>query len=143
MDPRDSGGGLFLKVEPSGTRRWVQRIVIHGRRRDIGLGGLKLVVERHPLRTSSSGRGVYLHPLSILPPETVHFKGRTPTGGDYWVTGDTRVNLPDWLFWLYIPLRPVLLFGVKYFCRSTSTILTGSDRCSFDDAAFAGRCCGF
>ena len=35
--------GLFLKVEPGGTRRWVQRIVIHGRRRDIGLGGFPLV----------------------------------------------------------------------------------------------------
>ena len=35
------------------------------------------------------------------------------------------------------------LFGVKYFCRSTSTILAGSDGCSFDDAPFAGRCCGF
>ena len=35
--------GLFLKVEPGGTRRWVQRIVVHGRRRDIGLGGFPLV----------------------------------------------------------------------------------------------------
>ena len=35
------------------------------------------------------------------------------------------------------------LFGVKYFCRSTSTILAGSDGCSFDDAPFGGRCCGF
>ena len=35
------------------------------------------------------------------------------------------------------------MFGVKYFCRSTSTILAGSDGCSFDDAPFAGRCCGF
>ena len=35
--------GLFLKVEPGGTRRWVQRIVIRGRRRDVGLGGYPLV----------------------------------------------------------------------------------------------------
>ena len=35
------------------------------------------------------------------------------------------------------------LFGVKYFCRSTSTILAGSDGCSFDDAPFGGRGCGF
>ena len=35
--------GLFLKVEPGGTRRWVQRIVVHGRRRDIGLGGFPLL----------------------------------------------------------------------------------------------------
>ena len=35
--------GLFLKVEPGGARRWVQRIVIHGKRRDLGLGGFPLV----------------------------------------------------------------------------------------------------
>ena len=35
--------GLILKVEPTGARRWVQRIVIHGHRRDIGLGAYPLV----------------------------------------------------------------------------------------------------
>ena len=37
------GNGLYLIVDPSGARRWVLRTVVHGRRRDIGLGGLKLV----------------------------------------------------------------------------------------------------
>jgi integrase len=37
------GNGLYLVVAPSGARRWVLRTVVHGRRRDIGLGGLKLV----------------------------------------------------------------------------------------------------
>ena len=32
------GDGLYLNVAPGGTKSWVQRIVIHGRRRDIGLG---------------------------------------------------------------------------------------------------------
>ena len=31
--------GLFLLVESGGSRRWVQRIVIQGKRRDLGLGG--------------------------------------------------------------------------------------------------------
>ena len=35
--------GLFLKVELGGSRRWIQRISIHGTRRDIGLGGYPLV----------------------------------------------------------------------------------------------------
>ncbi|MDX3900417.1 MAG: tyrosine-type recombinase/integrase [Sphingobium sp.] len=35
------GNGLYLKVDESGSKRWIQRIVIHGKRRDIGLGGLK------------------------------------------------------------------------------------------------------
>ena len=37
------GQGLYLYVQPSGARSWVQRLVIHGRRRDIGLGSAKLV----------------------------------------------------------------------------------------------------
>jgi integrase len=37
------GNGLYLVVDPSGARRWILRTVIHGRRRDIGLGGTKLV----------------------------------------------------------------------------------------------------
>lgn len=37
------GNNLYLKVDPSGAKRWVQRIVIHGKRRDIGLGSTSLV----------------------------------------------------------------------------------------------------
>ena len=32
------GDGLYLHVAPSGTKSWVQRIVINEKRRDIGLG---------------------------------------------------------------------------------------------------------
>ncbi|MBT0958918.1 tyrosine-type recombinase/integrase [Alphaproteobacteria bacterium KMM 3653] len=37
------GHGLFLKVDPSGAKRWVQRIVIRGKRSEIGLGSARLV----------------------------------------------------------------------------------------------------
>lgn len=37
------GHGLYLKVDASGARRWVQRLMIHGKRRDIGLGSASLV----------------------------------------------------------------------------------------------------
>ncbi|MCY4470739.1 MAG: tyrosine-type recombinase/integrase [Thiotrichales bacterium] len=37
------GNGLYLHVEPSGSRRWVQRLVIRGKRRELGLGGYPLV----------------------------------------------------------------------------------------------------
>jgi len=37
------GNGLYLVVDPSGAKRWVLRTVVHGTRRDIGLGGLRLV----------------------------------------------------------------------------------------------------
>ena len=35
--------GLILRVMPSGSKQWVQRLVILGKRRDIGLGGYPLV----------------------------------------------------------------------------------------------------
>ena len=33
------GGTLYLRIAPGGSKQWVQRLTIHGRRRDIGLGG--------------------------------------------------------------------------------------------------------
>ena len=37
------GHGLYLEVQPSGSRSWVQRLVVRGRRREMGLGGFPLV----------------------------------------------------------------------------------------------------
>ena len=37
------GNGLYLFVQPSGTRSWVQRLVVRGRRRELGLGAVALV----------------------------------------------------------------------------------------------------
>ena len=37
------GDGLYLYVAPAGTKSWVQRIVVNGRRRDIGLGSYPTV----------------------------------------------------------------------------------------------------
>lgn len=37
------GNGLYLVVDPSGARRWILRTMVQGRRRDIGLGSLRLV----------------------------------------------------------------------------------------------------
>ncbi|MDV4155864.1 tyrosine-type recombinase/integrase [Rhizobium brockwellii] len=37
------GNGLYLIVDPSGAKRWILRITVQGKRRDIGLGGLSLV----------------------------------------------------------------------------------------------------
>ena len=37
------GNGLYLFVQPSGTRSWIQRLVIRGRRRELGLGSVALV----------------------------------------------------------------------------------------------------
>ena len=37
------GSGLYLFVQPTGTRSWVQRLVVRGRRRELGLGAAGLV----------------------------------------------------------------------------------------------------
>lgn len=37
------GNGLYLVVDASGARRWALRTVVHGRRREIGLGPVSLV----------------------------------------------------------------------------------------------------
>ena len=37
------GGGLYLVVDPSGAKRWLLRIMVQGKRRDLGLGSLSLV----------------------------------------------------------------------------------------------------
>ena len=37
------GNGLYLYVQPAGTRSWIQRLVIRGRKRELGLGSVHLV----------------------------------------------------------------------------------------------------
>ena len=37
------GNGLYLQVDPSGARRWVQRLVIRGTPRTLGVGGCAVV----------------------------------------------------------------------------------------------------
>ena len=37
------GAGIYLVVRPTGSKAWVQRTVVDGRRRDIGLGGYPTV----------------------------------------------------------------------------------------------------
>ena len=37
------GGTLYLRVAPGGSRSWIQRLTINGKRRDVGLGGWPLV----------------------------------------------------------------------------------------------------
>ena len=37
------GGTLYLRIAPGGSKQWVQRLVIQGRRHDLGLGGWPLV----------------------------------------------------------------------------------------------------
>ena len=37
------GNGLYLVIDPNGARRWMQRLMVAGKRRDIGLGSTSVV----------------------------------------------------------------------------------------------------
>ena len=37
------GGTLFLNMAPRGSKSWIQRLTVNGKRRDLGLGGWPLV----------------------------------------------------------------------------------------------------
>ena len=37
------GGGLYLRVKPSGAKSWVLRVQHMGKREDVGLGGYPVV----------------------------------------------------------------------------------------------------
>lgn len=52
------GHGLYLRVEPNGSRFWVQRIVIRGKRSEIGLGSPTLVSLAQARATALENRKV-------------------------------------------------------------------------------------
>ena len=77
------GNGLFLKVDPSGAKRWGQRLVIHGRQRTLGLGGLTLVSLAEARQTALESRKIARaggDPLARRrPTETPTFEAATAT----------------------------------------------------------------
>ena len=50
------GQALYLVVDPSGARRWVQRIVIRGKRTDLGIGGWPAVSLAEARETALANR---------------------------------------------------------------------------------------
>ena len=61
------GQGLYLDVRPSGSRGWIQRLTIRGRRAELGLGGFPLVslkeAREKALRQPKAGPGGRRSPL--------------------------------------------------------------------------------
>jgi integrase len=52
------GNGLYLEVDASGAKHWLLRIVIQGKRRDIGLGSVSLVSLAEARETAAAMRKV-------------------------------------------------------------------------------------
>lgn len=56
-----SGTGLLLRVDPNGARFWIQRITIHGKRRELGLGGWPLVTLAQARETALENKRIVYH----------------------------------------------------------------------------------
>ena len=52
------GNGLMLRIQKSGAKSWVQRIIVHGKRRDIGLGAADLVSVADARETAARNRAI-------------------------------------------------------------------------------------
>ena len=52
------GNGLMLRVKATGARQWVQRLTIHGRRVDLGLGSVAVVSLADARRVAADNRAV-------------------------------------------------------------------------------------
>ena len=52
------GGGLYLVIRPTGSKSWVQRVVVDGRRRDMGLGSYPAVSLVSARERASANRAV-------------------------------------------------------------------------------------
>ena len=52
------GNGLMLRVRASGSRQWVQRLTIHGRRVDLGLGSAELVKLADARKVAADNRAI-------------------------------------------------------------------------------------
>jgi integrase len=118
------GNGLYLKVDPSGAKRWELRTVVRGKRCDIGLGGLRAVTlaeareqarkyramarnDEDPLAEKRRTRKVV--PTFRVAAETVHKEHakawKNAKHGDQWIStlkayaypafGDRRVDQID------------------------------------------------
>lgn len=52
------GQGLYLKVDPTGSKRWIQRLVIRGKRCDLGLGSVSLISLAEARETAIENRKI-------------------------------------------------------------------------------------
>ena len=51
-----AGHGLYLRIDSNGAKFWIQRIVIHGKRREMGLGGYPLITLAEARETARANK---------------------------------------------------------------------------------------
>ena len=94
------GNGLMLRVRDSGSRSWVQRIMIHGRRVDIGLGNAELVSLADARRVAADNRAVARTGGDPRRARTISFADAEPRAmaekAETWRHGTAAKTARDW-----------------------------------------------
>ncbi|MDE0062605.1 MAG: integrase arm-type DNA-binding domain-containing protein [Gammaproteobacteria bacterium] len=94
------GNGLMLRVRDSGSRAWVQRIMVHGRRVDIGLGNAELVSLAEARRIAADNRAVARTGGDPRKAKTISFAEAEPRAmaekAETWRRGTASKSLRDW-----------------------------------------------
>ena len=94
------GNGLMLRVRDSGSRSWVQRIMVHGRRVDIGLGNAELVSLAEARRTAAHNRAVARTGGDPRRARTISFAEAEPLAmaekAETWRRGTASQSQRDW-----------------------------------------------
>ena len=88
------GGGLYLVVSKGGSKKWVQRIVLHERRRDIGLGGFPAISLAKARERASEHREVVVEGRDPVN-EKRRPAPRVPTFREA-VAAVVEINAPRW-----------------------------------------------
>jgi len=58
----DGGGtGLYLRITPSGSRQWVQRVSINGKRKELGLGSPPAITLATARKIALENKGIAMH----------------------------------------------------------------------------------
>ena len=128
----NDGDGLYLRVGPNGGKSWVLRTVVHGRRRDLGIGSASLVSlaearERaRQLRMVARAGG---DPDAVRKRETLTFEQaarrvhdnllpswRSVRHGQIWLAALERYAYP------HFATRPIATIGTADLLRALSPI---------------------
>ena len=94
------GNGLMLRVRDSGSRSWVQRLMVHGRRVDIGLGNAELVSLADARRVAADNRAVARTGGDPRRARTISFAEAEPRAmaekAETWRRGTASKSMRDW-----------------------------------------------
>jgi integrase len=70
------GDGLYLNIAPGGSKSWIQRITVEGKRRDLGLGGYPGVSLAEARNLASDNRRAVREGRDLVPARKTNRSGR-------------------------------------------------------------------